>query len=62
MREEGERRDQSIGETMRRVLTPVEIELLLLAAKVLHKLADGWNKPKEERKLARSESDRGSDH
>ena len=27
----------------KRVLTPVEIELLLLSAKLLNKLADGWS-------------------
>jgi hypothetical protein len=30
-------------QTMQRVLTPVEIELLLLSAKLLNKLADGWS-------------------
>jgi DNA-binding MarR family transcriptional regulator len=49
MQEEGARRDQSIREAMRRVLTPLETELLLLAAKALHKLADGWNDAKEEK-------------
>ena len=43
MREEGARRDQAIREAMQRVLTPLEIELLLLAAKALNKLADGWS-------------------
>lgn len=42
MREEGKRRDQAIREAMQRVLTPLEIDLLLIAARALHKLADGW--------------------
>jgi DNA-binding MarR family transcriptional regulator len=50
MRAEGVRRDQAIREAMHRVLTPLEIELLLLAAKALHKLADGWSEQKVERK------------
>ncbi len=43
MRAEGARRDQAIREAMHRVLTPIEIELLLLAAQALNKLADGWS-------------------
>ena len=42
MREEGLRRDESIRAAMRSVLTSVEIELLVLAAKTINKLADGW--------------------
>jgi len=45
MRAEGVRRDAQMRETMRRVLTPVEIELLQLAAKALNKLADEWSSP-----------------
>ena len=43
MREEGVRRDKLMRQVMQRVLTPVEIELLLLSAKLLNKLADGWS-------------------
>ena len=45
MRAEGVRRDAIMRETMRRVLTPVEIDLLLVAAKAINKLADGWSLP-----------------
>ena len=40
---EGVRRDAAMREAMLRVLTPVEIDLLLLAAKTMNKLADGWS-------------------
>ena len=43
MRDEGVRRDKLMRQAMQRVLTPVEIELLLLSAKLLNKLADGWS-------------------
>ena len=43
MRDEGVRRDKLMRQIMQRVLTPVEIELLLLSAKLLNKLADGWS-------------------
>jgi DNA-binding MarR family transcriptional regulator len=43
MRDEGVRRDKLMRQAMQRVLTPVEIEVLLLSAKLLNKLADGWN-------------------
>jgi DNA-binding MarR family transcriptional regulator len=43
MRAEGVRRDVAMREAMQRVLTPVEIDLLLLAAKTMNKLADGWS-------------------
>ena len=43
MRDEGVRRDKLMRQTMQRLLTPVEIELLLLSAKLLNKLADGWS-------------------
>jgi DNA-binding MarR family transcriptional regulator len=43
MRDEGVRRDRLMRQTMQRVLTSVEIELLLLSAKLLNKLADGWS-------------------
>jgi DNA-binding MarR family transcriptional regulator len=42
MRAEGVRRDAAMREAMLRALTPVEIELLMLAAKTMNKLADGW--------------------
>ena len=48
MRDEGERRDKMMRQTMQRVLTPVEIELLLLSAKLLNKLADGWSSTDDE--------------
>jgi DNA-binding MarR family transcriptional regulator len=43
MREEGIRRDESMRTAMRSVLTPVEIDLLILATKTINKLADGWD-------------------
>jgi DNA-binding MarR family transcriptional regulator len=43
MRDEGVRRDKRMRQAMQQVLTPVEIELLLLSAKLLNKLADGWS-------------------
>jgi DNA-binding MarR family transcriptional regulator len=43
MQAEGVRRDAAMREAMLRVLTPVEIDLLLLAAKTMNKLADGWS-------------------
>jgi DNA-binding MarR family transcriptional regulator len=43
MRAEGVRRDAAMREAMLRVLTPIEIELLQLAAKAMNKLADGWS-------------------
>ena len=43
MREEGRRKDVLLRETMERVLSPVEIEFLRLAANTLNKLADGWS-------------------
>ena len=43
VRAEGARRDQAMREAMERALTPLEIDLQLLAAKVLDKLADGWS-------------------
>jgi DNA-binding MarR family transcriptional regulator len=50
MREEGKRRDQAIREVMLRVLTPLEIDLLLLAARALDKLADGWTEQEAAKK------------
>jgi DNA-binding MarR family transcriptional regulator len=35
-------RDEGIRQTMQQVLSPVEIEVLVLSAKILNKLADGW--------------------
>ena len=45
MREEGIRRDAIIRETMQRALTPIEIDLLLVAGKAINKLADAWSAP-----------------
>ena len=53
MRTEGVRRDASIREVMQRALTPIEIELLLLAGKAINKLADAWTAP--DTRMARSE-------
>ena len=44
MRAEGTRRDAVMRETMQRALTPIEIELLFVAAQAINKLADAWNK------------------
>jgi DNA-binding MarR family transcriptional regulator len=43
MRAEGIRRDIAIREAMQRALTPIEIDLLLLAGKAINKLADAWS-------------------
>jgi DNA-binding MarR family transcriptional regulator len=43
MRAEGIRRDAIIRETMQRALTPIEIDLLLVAGKAINKLADAWS-------------------
>jgi DNA-binding MarR family transcriptional regulator len=43
MRAEGARRDAIIREAMQRTLTPIEIDLLFVAAKAINKLADGWS-------------------
>jgi DNA-binding MarR family transcriptional regulator len=43
MQAEGVRRDAIIRETMLRALTPIEIELLFVAAKAINKLADAWS-------------------
>ena len=45
MRAEGARRDAVMREAMRRGLTPVEIELLFVAARAINKLADAWTVP-----------------
>lgn len=45
MREEGTRRDAVMREAMRRALTPVEIDLLFVAARAINKLADTWSIP-----------------
>ena len=42
MREEGKRRDALTRDLMQRALTPVEIDLLFVAAKAINKLADAW--------------------
>jgi DNA-binding MarR family transcriptional regulator len=47
MRAEGIRRDASIREVMLRALTPIEIDLLLLAGQAINKLADAWNGPEK---------------
>jgi hypothetical protein len=49
MRTEGIRRDANIREVMLRALTPIEIDLLLLAGQAINKLADGWNGPEKTR-------------
>ena len=43
MRDEGVRRDAVMREAMQRALTPVEIELLFVAARAINKLADSWS-------------------
>ena len=45
MREEGKRRDAIMRDVMQRALTPVEIDLLFVAAKAINKLADAWTIP-----------------
>lgn len=45
MREEGKRRDAVMRDLMQRALTPVEIDLLFVAAKAINKLADAWTIP-----------------
>jgi DNA-binding MarR family transcriptional regulator len=45
MRAEGERRDGAMRAVMQRALTPIEIELLFVAAKAINKLADAWGVP-----------------
>jgi DNA-binding MarR family transcriptional regulator len=45
MRAEGIRRDAAMCETMQRGLTPIEIDLLLVAGKAINKLADTWSVP-----------------
>ena len=53
MRAEVIRRDANIREVMLRALTPIEIDLLLLAGKAINKLADGWSG--REKTMARGE-------
>jgi DNA-binding MarR family transcriptional regulator len=43
MRAEGKRRDATMRAVMQSALTPVEIELLFVAAKAINKLADAWS-------------------
>ena len=45
MRAEGKRRDATMRAVMQSALTPVEIELLFVAAKAINKLADAWSVP-----------------
>jgi DNA-binding MarR family transcriptional regulator len=45
MRAEGTRRDAVMRETMQRALSPVEIDLLFVAAGAINKLADAWAIP-----------------
>ena len=45
MRAEGKRRDATMHAVMQSALTPVEIELLFVAAKAINKLADAWSVP-----------------
>jgi DNA-binding MarR family transcriptional regulator len=49
MRAEGARRDAIMRETMGRGLTPVEIDLLFVAARAINKLADAWTMPEATR-------------
>jgi DNA-binding MarR family transcriptional regulator len=49
MRAEGVRRDAAMRKAMQRALTPVEIELLFVAAKAIDKLADAWAIPDKTR-------------
>jgi DNA-binding MarR family transcriptional regulator len=49
MRAEGTRRDVVMREAMQRALTPVEIDLLFVAARAIHKLADAWTIPETSR-------------
>ena len=42
MRAEGKRRDAAMRAIMHRALTPIEIELLFVAAKAINKLAAAW--------------------
>ena len=44
-------------ETMQRALTPVEIELLFVAAKAMNKLADAWSKPHKARTKAETKEE-----
>jgi DNA-binding MarR family transcriptional regulator len=52
MREEGVRRDAIIREAMRRALTPIEIDLLFVAAQAINKLGDGLGAPDKARAKA----------
>ena len=56
MRAEGVRRDAAMREAMLRVLTPIEIDLLLLAAKTMNKLADGWSTALAESSMTNEET------
>jgi DNA-binding MarR family transcriptional regulator len=56
MRAEGVRRDAAMREAMLQVLTPVEIGLLLLAAKTMNKLADGWSTALAESSMTNEET------
>jgi DNA-binding MarR family transcriptional regulator len=47
LRAEGIRRDAAISATMQRALTPIEIDLLLVAAKAINKLSDAWGTPRK---------------
>ena len=49
MRAEGKRRDAVIREVMQRALTPVEIDVLFVAARAINKLADAWTVPAKSR-------------
>jgi DNA-binding MarR family transcriptional regulator len=57
MQAEGGRRDANMCETMQRALTPVEIELLFVAAKAMNKLADAWSKPHKARTKAETKEE-----
>jgi hypothetical protein len=53
MREEGVRRDAIIRDGIRRALTPIEADLLFVAAQAIDKLADGLSAP--DKALAKGE-------
>ncbi len=55
MQAEGIRRDAIIRDAMQRALTPIEIDLLLLAGEAINKLADAWSAP--EKTMARIEEE-----
>ena len=55
MRAEGKRRDAAMRAIMHRALTPIEIELLFVAAKAINKLAAAWGDMGEAKAKANAE-------